>query len=554
MIKKFEVKPSGRNEAASEILSYVRERLKEFRMKQNEENRITLMFEESMMSLMDNMNSETTQTVRVSFKRFLDTMSIELSVPGEEFSFADTMKGFEGLNLDDADDDTKGVIQNIILRSFGDRLKYIHKKGINYIKIEAVRSPYTFLYKTLTAIFTAVILGVLCRYFVPESTYMTLNDNLLVPVRTIFMNSLKIVVAPLVFFAVVNSVSQFRNLSELGKIGGQIMTRFMIMELLACVFAGLLFGASEYTGIRFSQIIPYSGAISEVSDKILPVRQVIVNIIPTSFAAPFISADMLQLIFLGIICGIAVGSIGDYSKSLRDSFNAWDQMFRKIASMLTRFVPLAVLCSIWSVILTIGTKLLLSLVAIIIIAFTGLFILMCIDCVRLKLTGLSVSTFVRKYAPAMAHLISTTSGTLSIPKNMEASASLGVPQKIYSLSIPLGVVFSKNGTIFYRALVSLFITQLYVIDVSTSALISVLFSSFVLALTTTGVPGGAYIAFPAMLSQLGVPAEAIAYVIAIDAVLDIFIAVINSFEDVVSSIIVSHKAGILDIDTYNRLE
>lgn len=64
----------------------------------------------------------------------------------------------------------------------------------------------------------------------------------------------------------------------------------------------------------------------------------------------------------------------------------------------------------------------------------------------------------------------------------------------------------------------------------------------------------AYIAFPAMLSRLGVPAEAIAYVIAIDVVLDIFIAVINSFEDVVSSIIVSHMAGILDIDTYNRLE
>ena len=298
-----------------------------------------------MISLMDSMNHDKAQTVRVSFRRFLDTLSIELSVPGDEFPFAETVNGF---SPEDADDDTKSVIQNILLRSFG-------------------------------------------------------------------------------------------------------------------------------------------------------------------------------------------------------------EMFRKIASMLTGFVPVAVLCSIWSVVLTIGTKLLLSLAVIIAIAFTGLFILMCIDCLRLRLTGLSVSVFVRKYAPAMAHLLSTTSSSLSLPKNMEAADSLGVPQRIYSLSIPLGVVFSKNGSIFYRAVVSLFITQLYGINVSASALISLLFSAFVLPLTTTGVPGGAYIAFTAMLSQLGVPAEAIAYVIAIDAVLDIFIAVINSFEDVVSSIIVSHKAGILDVEKYNRL-
>ncbi len=550
MVKKFTINSNEKNSDIAEILQYAQNALENFRMELKEKNHIMLMFEESLVKLLDHAeDSKNSHTVKVSVHKFLGTTGIEIVVPGNEFAFSIDKSP---VDFSEEDDEVKDTIQNLLLGHFGSKIKYKHSKGVNFIKIEAVKSPYSFFYKTVGAIFIAIVLGIICRYFVPDNINMFLNENILKPIRDIFMNTLKIVVAPLVFFAIVNSVSQLKGLAELGKIGGQIMMRFIFMEIVACIFAGALFCASQYTGICFSQVIPDNPSTVQAVGELNTIKDVIINIFPSNFINPFLKSDMMQLIFLGIMCGLALGSLGDYSKFLRDSFNSWDQLFRKMAEMLTKFVPIAVLCSIWSVVLMLGTKLLFSLAGIIVLAWSGLLCLMLIDCVRLKIVGLSVRKFISKYIPAMAHLLATTSSGLSLVENMKAADTLGVPQKIYSFSLPLGVVFSKNGSIFYRAVTALFMAQLYGIDVSFTALISLLFSAFILPLTTTGIPGSSYVAFTVMLIQLNIPAEAIAYIIAIDAVLDIFIAVINSFEDVVSSIIVTHNFGLLDVEKYNK--
>ena len=454
---------------------------------------------------------------------------------------------------DSGSEDSKEVntaIQNLLLSSFGDSLKYKHKNGVNSVRIEAVKSPYSFLYKTLGAVFLAVILGIICRYFVPENIYTALNDNILTSVRDMFMNALKIVIAPIVFFSMVNSVSQFNNFSEIGKMGVKFMTLFLFMEFTACILTALIFYASVFAGFPFSAILT-SGEITAASSTAISIRNVIVNIVPSNFINPFVKSDILQLMFLGILCGLAVGAIGDYSKSLKDSFSALNSLFMKMTSMLTKFIPIAVLCSIWSMILTAGAKLLLSLISVIIIVLAGMVFILLIDIARLKLSGLSVSKFIAKYSPAMAHVLSTTSSVASLPENMKAADKMGVPSKVYSFSLPLGVIFSKNGSIFYRALTVLLAAKIFGVEISCSALISLLFSASVITLATPGVPGGAYIAFSALLAQLGVPSEALVCLISIDAVMDIFIAAINSFGTVVSAVTISHREGILNTEIYN---
>ena len=543
MLKKFPV--TSHDLPTAEILTSIREFLASLKISPKELNRTALMCEESVNLLLEHAQPG---TAKLYLRKVLGTVSIEVSIPGQEFAFTED---FSPLSVETDDDEAKAALQTLLLRSFGDRVSFKRRNGRNSVRITAQKSPYSFLYQTLSAIVLAVLCGVVCRNFVPESVYSALNYAFLEPVRTMFMSALKIVIAPIVFFSLVNSVSQFGGVSDIGKTGGKFMVVFLMMELLGCVAAGLVFYGAGALGFPFTRL---AGALSETvqaSGTEWSIRDVIVNIVPSNFVRPFLQSDMLQLMFLGIICGISVGMIGDYSKPLTDMFKACNELFMKMTSILTKFIPFAVLCSIWSMVLTAGAGLLFSLAGIIFIVLAGLAVLMVVDCVRLKMSGLSVVKFVRKYSPAMAHVLSTTSSVASLPENMKAADSLGIPQKIYSFALPLGVIFSKNGSIFYRALTALFMAEVFGVDVSFWVMVSVLVSAAVITLSTPGVPGGAYIAFSALLAQMGVPAEALACIIGVDAVMDIFIAVVNSFGVMVSSLTISKAEGSLNIARCN---
>ena len=537
MLKKFNTT------AQAEVLACVDDFLTALNISRKEHNRMSLTAEESLNILLEHSQPG---EVKVYLRKILGTASIEFRVPGKPFTFAEN---FAPVTVDTDDDDAKIALQNLLLSAYGENLKFTHKNGCNAVRILVQKSPYTFLYQTLTAIFCAVVLSVICRSFVPENIYSALNYAVLEPVRSMFMNALKIVIAPIVFFSLVNSVSQFGGLSDIGKTGGKFMLLFLGMELVGCVLAGLVFYGAGALGFPFTRLA--GAGVVEASGTVLSFRNVIVNIVPSNFVRPFLEADMLQLMFLGMICGISAGMIGEYSKPLMELFKSCNELFMKMTSLLTKFIPFAVLCSIWSMVLTAGAGLLFSLAGIICIVLLGLVLILFVDCVRLRFSGLSVMKFVRKYSSAMAHVFSTTSSVASLPENMKAAESLGIPQKIYSFALPLGVIFSKNGSIFYRALTAMFMAEVFGVEVSFGAVVSVLVSASIITLATPGVPGGAYIAFSALLAQMGVPAEALACIIGVDAVMDIFIAVINCFGVMVSSLSISKSEGILDISRYN---
>ena len=360
MIKTFDVDPANKMYAVAETLDSVQDYLSQLRMKPVEGNRALLMFEESLVSLMEYMDSELPQQITVKARRLLGTLTISLTVPGQEFPFSEKVMPL-GYSLEEGEGDGAKVIRELVLQSFGSRLKYKHRDGKNTVRIEAQRSPYSFLYQTMSCLLAAVLLGVLCRLAIPQATYLALNDMVLEPVRTIFINALKIVVSPVVFFSLVISIAQFGNLSEVGKLGGKLMLLYLLMEVVACVLSAGVYSLTGLTSLPFSQSLSIGAGGPAFEATTLSLRDFLVGIVPSNFLQPFLDSNMLQLMFLGLLCGIAVGEIGDYSKPLRDFIEACYELFMRMTGILTRFIPIAVLCSIWSLMLTTGTDLLLSL-------------------------------------------------------------------------------------------------------------------------------------------------------------------------------------------------
>ena len=162
MFKTFDFDPANKMAAVAEVLDSMQDYLSQLRMKSVEENRAMLMVEESLVSLAEHADPERPQRITVKASRLLGTLTISLTVPGQEFPFSEKVMPL-GFPLEEEEEgDQARVIRGLILQSFGSRLKYKHRDGKNTVRIEAQRSPYSFLYQTMSCLLAAVLLGILC--------------------------------------------------------------------------------------------------------------------------------------------------------------------------------------------------------------------------------------------------------------------------------------------------------------------------------------------------------------------------------------------------------
>lgn len=338
----------------------------------------------------------------------------------------------------------------------------------------------------------------LFKFFLPEAVSQMLNDNLFAPIKTMFMNGLKMVVAPVVFFSIISAVGQFGNLSEMGKIGGKVLGLYLLTTVFASAI-GIGIGCMFQPGGGIAMSTAASGILSVASQEMdISIRDMITNIVPSNFTAPFLEANMLQLIFLAVICGIASGMIGSHGKTINDFFSACNELFLKITTLLIKFMPIAVFCSILSLILTTGMQTLLPVLRICAYFLAGLLLMMAVYCLMLFLLAkLNPIPFVRKYWPVMAQVASTASSNAALPLNMSTcEKKLGISRRVYSLSLPLGATMNMDGTCVYLGVAALALAKLYGVEIMDTNLLPIAATIILLSIGAPGVSGPGWYAFP----------------------------------------------------------
>ena len=534
-----------------QALDIIEEKLQKYKLSRKEIAKSILAAEEVVKALLE--HGESASYLYLSVRRILDEISIEIAVEGREFSFEKEIDLGEKLDAEDIGPDTERTIRSMILKSLLGDLKYRHRAGMNTVRISVQKSKRIMLYRTLGAMFLAVIVGVLLKGFVSEALYLPLNDHLLVPVKTMFMNALKMVVAPVVFFSIVSCIGQFSDLSEMGKIGGKTIAFYLVTTFLSTAIGTGAFYLFQPGA--FGSFVADGGGIMETQTVDISIKDMIVNIVPSNFFKPFLEADMLQLIFLAVLCGVAVGMIGKYSRLLSSLFTACNELFLKITVLIIKLMPLAAFCSILSMILKTGTEALISILGIFgvfLVAIAGMMICYCL--LMLLFAGLNPIPFCRKYAPTMAQVFSMGSSNASLPVNMDVCRKMGVSPKVYSLSLPLGATINMDGTCIYLSVFALALAKICGVAIPPAALLSVLISIIVLSLGAPGIPGSGLVCLSVLLAQLNVPIEAVALVMGIDPLIGMLRCMSNCLGDVAVSMIVAKQEGILDLEVYKKQE
>ena len=541
-----------------EMVRFVSERLERCEMKKKDRIMTELTVEEAVGSLIahsgtsERTEPDASEKLCIELKGSRRSLTVELSMKGEEYALADNISSASISVDDDTGAETQAAIRNIILSSVAGGLKYRHRKGVNYIRMFPVRPKRAFLCWTLGALMLGVVLGLLCSSFAPETVNTALNTYFLVPVKTMYMNALKMIVAPVVFFSIISCIVGFSDLSTLGRIGGKIMGLYLLTTVIA---VGVGIGA--FYLLKPGRASLAAGLMQDASSITtqtidLSVKDMIVNVIPANIVDPFRQSNMLQLIFLAVLLGVGAGLIGKYSQMLRDLFQALNDLFLKVTGLIIKLMPIAVFCSVMSLILSTGIGSVLSLLEMLGTFVFGLLIMAVVYSTMILLIGrLNPLPFVRKYAPYMLQVFSMSSSNAAIPLNMEACGKrLGIHENVYSLSVPLGATINMDGTCIYLAVFALTLAHAYGVQISGASMISLIITIIVLSIGAPGIPGAGLICLSVLLAQINVPLEAVGLVMGIDALCAMFRAMSNSYGDIAASLIVAKSEKKLDMNIY----
>ena len=548
--KRIKIRPVE-TASISECLEFIEKELRAAGVSSRLTVRAEITCEEMLLRLIENSTGE--GSIRIQIKRTLGDTVINMSVKGREFD----LYGGEGELSDDIEDEeAQSVIRSFLLKANDSNFRYSHKDGVNSVRVMTGQSTVSSMKLTMGALALGIVFGLILKFVMPEALSAGFCDYLLTPVSTMFMNALKIVIAPVVFFSIVTCISGFGDLSELGRIGVRVMGMYLLTTVIAVIMS--FFVTVMLSPGKFGAALAMHGgqAVDVNTDVDTSLLSTIINIVPSNFIQPFLESNTLQLIFLAMITGIAVGKIGEYTPVLSGIFDACNSLFLTKTTMIAKFIPVAVFCSISLMLVNLGGSSFLSMLGYFFTNVLEVFIMIGIYGLLVMAMGrVNPLIFFRKIRQSMLTSFTLCSSSAAMPENIRTCTDkLGVSPKVCNFSIPLGATINMDGTCISLVVTGLYLAKMYGVNVPPSALPALGLTIILLSLGCPGVPGAGLVCLGIVLEQLGVPISAIGLVIAIDPVLDMFDTMSNTTGDVACATIVASREGLLDRKILNDPE
>ena len=523
-----------------EGISFIEDSLKKCACKSNQVIKSALLIEEMLVSLIQ--KSDANQQIKMTVTKRLGTTKVHLNSKGAEFSESEFSDKQIDLSKSELDPDSESIIRGLLLKANSEKITFSYKNGINRIQLFVGEATQKNLIYAICALCAAIVIGIPMRMFLPQSIADGLNEYLFSPIKTIFLNALKMVMAPLIFFSIASCVSTFKDIRKLGRMGGKIMAFYIFTTTVAISVGLLLFYTvspgqfGEFTSLNLSEAAP---AVNSVNFK-----DTLLGIIPSNLLQPFVTANTLQIIFLAILIGIAAGSLGKHSERVSEFLSLANSLFMKVAFLITKFLPLMIFASVVSMALTMKfetAKTLISLVGTILLADACMLVAYILLVTFLGKTN--PFQFIKKALSAWLNAFAIVSSNAAMAHTMEVcDKKLRISPKLYSFSIPLGATINMDGLSVMLSLTTLFFASAFGITLSPADILSLIFTIVVLSVGTPGIPGTGLICLSVLFKQCGIPIEALSIFVGVYSLLDPINTANNVFGDVTGTYIVAKRS------------
>ena len=386
-----------------------------------------------------------------------------------------------------------------------------------------------------TQIFIALLLGIIAGICLMKNA--DIATSYIKPFGTIFLNLIKWVVTPLVFFSIMAGVISMRDIRKVGSIGVKTIVYYLITTAFAITIGLIL--ANLFKGIF--PVLQTSDLSYEASEPV-NFMDTLVGIFPSNFLKPFVEANMLQIIVASILIGFALLLIKDKHANLEFRLvDILNDTFLKAMELIVKLSPIGVFCLICPVVAENGPAVLGSLAKVLLVAYIG-YILHAIIVYSISvrtLAGLSPLKFFKGMLPAIMFAFSSASSVGSLPINMECAENLGADKDISSFVLPLGATINMDGTAIYQGVCAIFIASCFGISLTLPQMLSIILTATLASIGTAGVPGAGMVMLAMVLQSVGLPVEGIALVAGVDRIFDMGRTTVNIVGDASCAIIVT---------------
>ncbi|MFG2771699.1 dicarboxylate/amino acid:cation symporter [Streptomyces sp. NPDC048350] len=396
-------------------------------------------------------------------------------------------------------------------------------------------------------IVAGLVLGVLLGWLARSQDISWLKETL-GQVGDIFVQLLKLAVAPLVFFAILVSITNLRKVNNAARLAAQTLVWFMITSLIA-VGIGLAIGLITNPGAG-TGLTPQDGE--------LPKREgtwidFLTGIIPSDVITPFTELNVLQIVFMAAVAGIAALKLGDRAKPILALSESVLELLQKALWWVIRLAPIGTVGLIGFAIADYGWELIGKYATFTADVYIGCALVLFGVYPLLLATVAKVNPiqFFKGAWPAIQLAFVSRSSVGTMPVTQKVTERLGVPKEYASFAVPFGATTKMDGcAAIYPALAAIFIAQIFDVQLGIQDYLLIAFVSVVGSAATAGLTG-ATVMLTLTLSTLGLPLEGVGLLMAIDPILDMMRTATNVAGQAVTPVIVAARENILDRDAYN---
>ncbi|MEM0954118.1 MAG: dicarboxylate/amino acid:cation symporter [Pseudomonadota bacterium] len=406
-----------------------------------------------------------------------------------------------------------------------------------------------------TRILIAMVIGIgvgsalnLLAGMIPAGMQSFINtwfiEGLLDVVGRIFVASLKMLVVPLVFVSLICGASSLGNNARMGRIALRTVLLYLFTTGVAVTIALVVaLTVNPGRGIALPGEADFQPAPAP------PLTDVIVDLVPSNPIQAMAEGNMLQVIVFALLIGFAITRSGDAGSRICGFFRDLEVIIMKIVGMLMLLAPYGVAALLIKLFSELGFAAILDLgkyfltVAGVLI-FHGLVVY---SSLLKAMVGLPPSVLLYKMRSVWAFAFSTASSAATIPITLRAvEKKLGVKPSVAGFTVPLGATVNMDGTAIMQGVATVFIAQVYGVDLSAGDLVAVVLTATLASVGAAGVPGVGLIALALVLEQVGLPVEGIAMIIGVDRLLDMVRTSVNVTGDATVSLIVAELEGQVD--------
>ena len=417
-----------------------------------------------------------------------------------------------------------------------------------------MESPKNLTRNILLGMFLGALVGAF--FFYAPFTFVTASRVFLEEMvfnlgSEIFMNLLKMLVVPLVFFSLVSGIASLTSLKSFGSIAGKTVGLYLFTTAIAV-------SLSLFVGSIFKPGSNYLNSMPQNVDQ-LPQGQslyeTIAGIFPANILEAMASNDMLAIVFFSILFGLALNKTNHLTGNLTASFEKLNTVFLQLVLMVMTIAPVGVFCLIGKFVITDGFNIFKDVVLYVVL-LTGVLLIHAFVTYSLLLKFLAQLNplwFFNKMKEAAIFAFSTSSSAATIPVTLKTvNQDIGVDKDVASFVVPVGATINMDGTAIMQGMATIFIAQIAGMDLTLIQYVQVVLLAVITSIGTAAVPSAGTITLVIILQQFNLPLEAIGIILAVDRILDMIRTSVNITGDATVACVVARSENSFNKEVFNK--